>query len=129
MVNSSQGGGSKDTWVWMTRRMDAGMLSLSAESVTVLIAHAEPRRRFALLDEPLHRAGGKQRPHREVNLQLLLDLTNQPEADPKQQWDPIISSLEENEFFASLYPKPDGEGGDRFRQPAKEKSELDSSRV
>ena len=27
----------------------------------------------------------------EVNLQMLLDLT-----DPNQQWDPIISSLEEN---------------------------------
>ena len=44
----------------------------------------------------------------EVNLQMLLDLTNQQEADPKQAWDPIISSLEENELFSSLYPKPDG---------------------
>src|SRR5436190_15919812 len=44
----------------------------------------------------------------EVNLQMLLDLTNQQEADPNQQWDPIISSLEENELFSSLYPKPDG---------------------
>ncbi|HEY8835625.1 MAG TPA: alpha-E domain-containing protein, partial [Chthoniobacterales bacterium] len=44
----------------------------------------------------------------EVNLQMLLDLTNQHEADPNQQWDPIISSLEENELFASLYPTPDG---------------------
>jgi uncharacterized alpha-E superfamily protein len=44
----------------------------------------------------------------EVNLQLLLDLTNQPEADPQQQWNPIISSLEENELFASLYKEPDG---------------------
>ena len=44
----------------------------------------------------------------EVNLQMLLDLTNQQEPDPKQQWDPIISSLEENELFASLYPTPDG---------------------
>jgi uncharacterized alpha-E superfamily protein len=43
-----------------------------------------------------------------VNLQLLLDLTNPSEADPKQQWDPIISSLEENDLFASLYEKPDG---------------------
>ena len=43
-----------------------------------------------------------------VNLQLLLDLTNPSEADPKQQWDPIISSLEENELFASLYDSPDG---------------------
>ena len=42
----------------------------------------------------------------DVNLQMLLDLTNQQEADPKQQWDPIISSLEENELFASLYPTP-----------------------
>ena len=44
----------------------------------------------------------------EVNLQMLLDLTNQHEADPKQAWDPIISSLEENELFSSLYPQPDG---------------------
>ena len=44
----------------------------------------------------------------EVNLQMLLDLTNQQEADPKQAWDPVISSLEENELFASLYPTPDG---------------------
>ena len=43
-----------------------------------------------------------------VNLQLLLDLTNPSGADPQQQWDPIISSLEENELFASLYASPDG---------------------
>ena len=45
----------------------------------------------------------------EVNLQLILDLTNQRDADPQQQWDPIISSLEENEFFASLYDAPSGQ--------------------
>src|SRR3984893_9877057 len=44
----------------------------------------------------------------DVNLHLLLDLTNPLEADPQQQWDPIVSSLEENELFASLYEKPDG---------------------
>src|SRR6202163_1237748 len=44
----------------------------------------------------------------DVNLQLLLDLANQPGADIQQQWNPIISSLEENELFASLYEKPDG---------------------
>ncbi|MGI8438356.1 MAG: alpha-E domain-containing protein [Chthoniobacterales bacterium] len=44
----------------------------------------------------------------EVNLQLLLDLTNQPEVDPQQLWAPIISSLEENDFFESLYKNPDG---------------------
>jgi len=44
----------------------------------------------------------------DVNLQLLLDLTNQPDSDPRQQWNPIISSLEENELFASLYSEPDG---------------------
>ncbi len=36
----------------------------------------------------------------EVNLQLLLDFANQQEGDPQQQWDPIISTLEENELFA-----------------------------
>src|SRR5437868_10859462 len=45
----------------------------------------------------------------EVNLQLLLDLTNQWNADPQQQWDPIISSLEENELFVSLYEAPSGQ--------------------
>jgi uncharacterized alpha-E superfamily protein len=44
----------------------------------------------------------------EVNLQLLLDLTNQQELDPRQQWAPIINSLEENELFDSLYKEPDG---------------------
>jgi len=44
----------------------------------------------------------------DVNLQMLLDLTSQGEADPQEQWDPIISSLEENELFSSLYEKPDG---------------------
>jgi uncharacterized alpha-E superfamily protein len=43
-----------------------------------------------------------------VHLQLLLDLTNPSGAGPQQQWDPIISSLEENEFFSSLYDNPDG---------------------
>ncbi|MDQ3118534.1 MAG: alpha-E domain-containing protein [Verrucomicrobiota bacterium] len=44
----------------------------------------------------------------DVNLQLQLDLINQPDSDPQQQWNPMISSLEENELFASLYAKPDG---------------------
>lgn len=44
----------------------------------------------------------------DVNLQLLLDLTNWRETDLRQQWNPIISSLEENELFTSLYPTPDG---------------------
>jgi len=44
----------------------------------------------------------------DVNLQLLLDLTNQRAEEPQQQWSAIISSLEENEFFASLYEVPDG---------------------
>ena len=52
----------------------------------------------------------------EVNLQMLLDLTNQEEPDPNQQWDPIISSLEENELFTSLYPTPDGQAVIDFRQ-------------
>ncbi len=51
----------------------------------------------------------------EVNLELLLDLTNQAEpADSPQSWNPIISSLEENEFFDSLYKKPDGKAAIDF---------------
>src|ERR1700731_1684 len=44
----------------------------------------------------------------DVNLQFLLDLANQPQADTQQQWNPIISSLEENELFVALYDKLDG---------------------
>src|SRR4030095_4837680 len=44
----------------------------------------------------------------DVNLQLLLDLTTPTEMDLLQQWDPIISSLEKNELFSSLYDKADG---------------------
>jgi uncharacterized alpha-E superfamily protein len=44
----------------------------------------------------------------DVNLQLLLDLINEPDSDPRQQWDPIISALGENKLFASLYARPDG---------------------
>jgi len=44
----------------------------------------------------------------DVNLQLLLDLTNPSEIDPQAIWEPIISSLEENELFASLYGTLDG---------------------
>ena len=42
-----------------------------------------------------------------VHLQLLLDSTDSAEVNPKQIWDPIISSLEENELFSSIYDKPD----------------------
>jgi uncharacterized alpha-E superfamily protein len=50
----------------------------------------------------------------EVNLQLLLDLANQPGSDTKQQWNPIISSLEENELFASIYQTLDGKAAIDF---------------
>jgi uncharacterized alpha-E superfamily protein len=50
----------------------------------------------------------------EVNLQLLLDLANQPDTDTKQQWNPVISSLEENELFASLYETLDGKAAIDF---------------
>lgn len=49
-----------------------------------------------------------------VNLQLLLDLANQPEIDTRQQWNPIISSLEENELFQSLYQTLDGKAAIDF---------------
>lgn len=44
----------------------------------------------------------------DVNRQLLLDFSNQQDADPQQQWNPIISSLEADELFASLYQTLDG---------------------
>ncbi len=50
----------------------------------------------------------------DVNLQLMLDLENQRDPDQQQQWNPIISSLEENELFASLYENPDGQAAIDF---------------
>ncbi len=50
----------------------------------------------------------------EVNLQLLLDLANQNETDTRAQWNPIISSLEENELFSSLYDELDGKAAIDF---------------
>ena len=44
----------------------------------------------------------------DVNLQLLLDLGNQSEAEMLEHWSPVIASLEETELFDSLYKKPDG---------------------
>src|SRR2546423_12362163 len=50
----------------------------------------------------------------DVNLQLLLDLENARDSDTQQQWNPIISSLEENELFTSLYQNPDGQAAVDF---------------
>src|SRR5205823_3005806 len=50
----------------------------------------------------------------DVNLQLLLDLENTRDPDTQQQWNPIISSLEENELFTSLYQNPDGQAAIDF---------------
>ena len=50
----------------------------------------------------------------DVNLQLLLDLENQRDPDTQQQWNPIISSLEENELFTSLYQDPNGQAAIDF---------------
>lgn len=50
----------------------------------------------------------------DVNLQLLLDLENQRQVESGQQWNPIISSLEENELFASLYQNPNGQAAIDF---------------
>ena len=50
----------------------------------------------------------------DVNLEFLLDLANQPQADAQQQWNPIISSLEENELFVALYDELDGKAAIDF---------------
>ncbi|MGZ5504187.1 MAG: alpha-E domain-containing protein [Chthoniobacterales bacterium] len=50
----------------------------------------------------------------DVNLSIMLDLASQPEFDPRQQGNPIISSLEENEYFASLYETPDARAALHF---------------
>lgn len=42
----------------------------------------------------------------DVNLQLLLDLGSQSEAEIMDHWAPVIASLEETELFDSLYEKP-----------------------
>ena len=51
VVNSSQGGGTKDTWV------------LAADAATERDADARPPRRDAVLGRPLDRAGRGHRPH------------------------------------------------------------------
>ena len=61
----------------------------------------------------------------EVNLQLSSISTNAPEADTQQQWNPIISSLEENELFASLYATLDGTAAIDFVGLQEEESEFD----
>ena len=106
VVNSSQGGGSKDTWVLADRRpagnapstaarqprggrherahgsrpRTACASSSSSSSSRPRAAdgrgatRAEPDRRVAVLDRPLHRAGRRHRPHpRRLHLQLLED--------------------------------------------------------
>ncbi len=50
----------------------------------------------------------------DVNLQLLLDLGNQPTAEAAAHWVPVIASLEETEFFDSLYQTPDGKSVTAF---------------
>ncbi len=58
VVNSSQGGGSKDTWVLApaARRWQAGSSNANEHAAA---AAAEPRGRCRLLDGPLHRARRK----------------------------------------------------------------------
>ena len=74
VVNSSQGGGSKDTWVL------ADEPSGEASAVERRAMHAasqstaEPRRRLGLLDEPLHRARGERRALHRRESQPMLDL-------------------------------------------------------
>jgi uncharacterized alpha-E superfamily protein len=50
----------------------------------------------------------------DVNLQLLLDLGNQSEAEIMDHWAPVIASLEETELFGSLYEKADGNSVTEF---------------
>ena len=104
VVNSSQGGGSKDTWVLETMSESRASITIEPIRLNMLSRVADS---LYWMSRYIERAENNAR-IAEVNLQLLLDLTNPTEADPKQQWDPIISSLEENELFASLYDKPDG---------------------
>ena len=57
VVNSSQGGGSKDTWV-----LKNGTMSRSETGSAEEASHVKPCRRFDLLDGPLYRAGRKRGP-------------------------------------------------------------------
>ena len=66
VVNSSQGGGSKDTWVLKNGTVHGAAHRGRARSEA---AHAQPRCRFDLLDEPLRRAGGEHRPRHRRELQ------------------------------------------------------------
>ena len=100
VVNSSQGGGSKDTWVVEEARENVSssdpwpiaMLSRVADSLYWMSRYIERAENNArILD---------------VNLQLLLDLGNQPEAEAAATLGAGDRSLEETELFASLYHTP-----------------------
>ena len=60
VVNSSQGGGSKDTWV-LDKPAGAGE-ARRRDSNERVERPVEPRGRFALLDRPLHRTGRERGP-------------------------------------------------------------------
>src|SRR5438067_11323549 len=76
------------------------MLSRVADSLFSMSRYIERAENNARIDD--------------VNLQLLLDLENTHDPDIQQQWNPIISSLEENELFTSLYQNPDGQSAVDF---------------
>ena len=71
VVNSSQGGGSKDTWVLKNNSTAIhGPHIRPHRGLPGGPSDAQSRRRFDLLDEPLHRAGGEHRPLNRRELQF-----------------------------------------------------------
>ena len=105
VVNSSQGGGSKDTWVLRGERHDA-------------LAH----RRFAVLDGPLHGARRRHGAHLDVNYHMLLEQSQQTYL---LRWDPIVRISGEQERFLEFYER--GHRRRRFRVSGlpRGQSELD----
>ena len=92
VVNSSQGGGSKDTWVLAA---DVGEVALMNRDP----ASAEPRGRLRLLDGALHRARRERRAlHRRES-----ESAAGSAVEPAQQWQPLIDTSGDTEEFKKRF--------------------------
>ena len=91
VVNSSQGGGSKDTWVLREGSDASPMLSRVAQSLYWMSRYVERAENTARLVD--------------VNLQLLLDARALDDASIASHWLPIVESTGDRERFLALHPE------------------------
>ena len=105
VVNSSQGGGSKDTWVLADdppRRADSGDASgaaaRAAPSRSAILMLARVADSIYWMSRYVERAENVAR-FIEVNLNLMLDLP----AGSAQQWQPLVATTGDAEEFAKRY--------------------------